>query len=77
MASVRILRCPSCGSYALSERCPCGATRVPPRPPKYSPDDKYADYRRRYKELHLEENHLRRMHPLEAKRKGIQQPEDK
>jgi H/ACA ribonucleoprotein complex subunit 3 len=51
----RILRCPVCGSYALTEQCPCGGARIPPRPPKYSPDDKYAEYRRRYKELHLEE----------------------
>jgi H/ACA ribonucleoprotein complex subunit 3 len=51
----RILRCPACGSYALTEQCPCGDTRIPPRPPKYSPDDKYAEYRRRYKEQHAEE----------------------
>jgi H/ACA ribonucleoprotein complex subunit 3 len=50
----RILRCPLCGSYALTEQCPCSGARIPPKPPKYSPDDKYAEYRRRYKELHPE-----------------------
>jgi len=51
----QILRCPSCGSYGLKEACSCGSTRIAPRPPKYSPEDKYADYRRKYKELHPEE----------------------
>jgi rRNA maturation protein Nop10 len=55
-----ILKCPSCLSYGLSEGCACGAHRVSPKPPKYSPEDKWASYRRKYKE----------MHPLEALRKG-------
>ena len=67
----RILKCPACGTYALTEHCPCGAARLPPRPPKYSPDDRYAEYRRKYKELHPDENQGKKMHPLEAKRKGL------
>lgn len=50
-----ILRCPQCGSYSLHEQCSCGATRISPRPPKYSPEDKYASYRRKYKEEHPDE----------------------
>ncbi|HJX05775.1 MAG TPA: nucleolar RNA-binding Nop10p family protein, partial [Candidatus Nanoarchaeia archaeon] len=44
-----ILKCPSCGNYGLSAKCSCGQTRAKPKPPKYSPEDKYADYRRKYK----------------------------
>ncbi|HLD05834.1 MAG TPA: nucleolar RNA-binding Nop10p family protein [Candidatus Nanoarchaeia archaeon] len=46
MTHPTILQCPSCKSYALSESCPCGGKRVSPRPPKYSPEDKYGHYRR-------------------------------
>ncbi len=41
-----LLKCPGCKSYALSEICACGSLRVSPRPPKYSPEDKYGRYRR-------------------------------
>ena len=51
MAS-RILKCPACGSYGLSAPCACGKARTTVLPPKYSPEDKYGSYRRRYKELH-------------------------
>ena len=51
MSGVRILKCPKCASYALEAQCPCGGTRVQVNPPKYSPDDKYASYRRKYKEM--------------------------
>jgi H/ACA ribonucleoprotein complex subunit 3 len=45
-----ILRCPSCFSYGLSIDCSCGSKRVFPKPPKYSPEDKYGEYRRIAKE---------------------------
>jgi H/ACA ribonucleoprotein complex subunit 3 len=45
-------KCPSCGSYSLTESCACGSMRVSPKPPKYSPEDKYGRYRRQYKEEH-------------------------
>jgi H/ACA ribonucleoprotein complex subunit 3 len=45
-----ILKCQSCASYALSETCQCGGKRVAVQPPKYSPEDKYGHYRRKYKE---------------------------
>jgi len=47
-----ILRCSKCKSYGLEPKCGCGGTRSKPKPPKYSPEDKYADYRRQYKEEH-------------------------
>lgn len=45
----QIRKCPVCGSYGLSAACPCGAERLSPKPPKYSPEDRYAKYRRQYK----------------------------
>ncbi|MBR9692591.1 ribosome biogenesis protein [Candidatus Woesearchaeota archaeon] len=45
-----ILKCPKCGSYSLKESCDCGEKRISPKPPKWSPEDKYASYRRKYKE---------------------------
>ncbi|MBN2142190.1 ribosome biogenesis protein [Candidatus Woesearchaeota archaeon] len=47
---MHILKCEKCGSYGLSNKCSCGGTRHKPKPPKYSHDDKYGDYRRKYKE---------------------------
>jgi len=47
-----ILKCGACGSYGLSQECPCGGKRASPAPAKYSPEDKYGDYRRKYKEMH-------------------------
>ena len=46
-----ILKCISCGSYGLSESCNCGSKRLEPKPAKYSPEDKYARYRREAKKL--------------------------
>jgi H/ACA ribonucleoprotein complex subunit 3 len=44
-----ILKCRGCGSYGLTEECECGEKRIRPVPAKYSPEDKYAEYRRRAK----------------------------
>ncbi|MBW2987910.1 RNA-protein complex protein Nop10 [Candidatus Woesearchaeota archaeon] len=45
-----ILKCQECGAYTLTEQCKCGGVAVPAKPPKYSPEDPYGDYRRRAKE---------------------------
>lgn len=45
-----ILKCPKCESYGLDEQCNCGSKRQIITPPKYSPEDKYARYRRQAKE---------------------------
>jgi len=50
-----ILKCPKCGSYDIKEDCTCGHKRIEPKPPKYSPEDKYGRYRREAKKL-VEEN---------------------
>ncbi len=55
--ATHILKCSACGSYALTGACPCGGVRVRVMPPKYSPEDKYASYRRKYKELEAQGQH--------------------
>lgn len=47
---VNILKCPTCGSYGLKEMCICNTKRLTVKPAKYSPEDKYAKYRRMAKE---------------------------
>ncbi|MBC8501485.1 MAG: ribosome biogenesis protein [Nanoarchaeota archaeon] len=42
----RILKCAKCGNYGLTENCSCGGKKINPKPPKYSPEDKYGEYRR-------------------------------
>ena len=42
-----ILKCEDCQEYTISEECPkCGKRAVSMKPAKYSPQDKYAKYRR-------------------------------
>ena len=48
----KIQRCPECGMYTLSDRCKgCGVKTVNPKPPKFSPEDKYGEYRRKQKKF--------------------------
>jgi H/ACA ribonucleoprotein complex subunit 3 len=47
-----ILKCQNCGNYVLSETCSCGGKAIENKPPKYSPDDKYGEYRRQAKQEH-------------------------
>ncbi|MFQ5832747.1 MAG: RNA-protein complex protein Nop10 [Candidatus Thorarchaeota archaeon] len=55
----RLFKCRACGHYTLESRdCPrCGESVVTPHPPKYSPQDRYGEYRRKAKKrarLHYE-----------------------
>jgi len=44
----KIRRCPSCNGYSLKKRCErCDERTVNPKPPHYSPEDKYGEYRRK------------------------------
>ncbi|MGV8169538.1 MAG: nucleolar RNA-binding Nop10p family protein [Candidatus Nanoarchaeia archaeon] len=45
-----ILKCGSCKSYGLEEECVCGSKRERVIPARYSPEDRYAEYRRKAKE---------------------------
>ena len=51
-----ILKCGACGSYGLDAKCSCGGTRSKPKPPRYSPEDRYGEYRRKFKENERLEN---------------------
>ncbi len=43
-----IRKCPACGTYTLSGLCPkCQEKTLSSAPPRYSPEDKYGDLRRR------------------------------
>ncbi len=44
-----ILKCTKCGKYTLKDTCSCGSNALTPKPAKFSPDDKYASYRRKAK----------------------------
>lgn len=46
-----LFKCTKCDEYTLNQKqCPkCGGVVVDPKPPKYSPQDKYGEYRRRAK----------------------------
>ncbi|MHA1926705.1 MAG: RNA-protein complex protein Nop10 [Candidatus Thorarchaeota archaeon] len=47
----RLFKCTECDQYTLEEeKCPvCGGSVVSPQPPKYSPQDRYGEYRRKAK----------------------------
>jgi H/ACA ribonucleoprotein complex subunit 3 len=42
-----IRRCPACGLYSTKDICTCGAHTVSAHPAKFSPDDRYGEYRRK------------------------------
>ena len=53
-----ILRCRRCRAYSMEEKCRCGGEAITTRPPKYTPKDKYAKYRRIAKRNGLEKEGL-------------------
>ncbi len=47
---MKLLKKCGCGAYTLGEKCPrCGAKTFSAHPPKYSPEDRLAEYRRKAK----------------------------
>jgi len=43
-------KCGACRQYTLRDTCPkCGGATFMPIPAKYSPEDRYGEYRRRLK----------------------------
>lgn len=55
MSRELLKRCIACSEYTLKEPCPyCDEPARSPRPPKYSPEDRYGEYRRRLKRLEAE-----------------------
>ena len=48
-----ILKCPKCGTYTLKEKCSKDKEKtITTKPAKFSPEDKFGDYRRLYKKTH-------------------------
>ncbi len=42
----RIRKCVKCYRYTLKERCPvCGSETIFPHPARFSPEDRYVEYR--------------------------------
>ncbi|MCX6767829.1 MAG: RNA-protein complex protein Nop10 [Candidatus Micrarchaeota archaeon] len=47
---MKLLKKCGCGNYSMRDECPaCGAKTFSVHPPKYSPEDKFAEYRRKAK----------------------------
>lgn len=46
---MHILKCANCKTYGLSVDCSCGFKKERVVPPRFSPEDKYAEYRRQAK----------------------------
>lgn len=45
-----MFKCPACKRYTLEPKCPaCGEAAISPMPARYSPQDRYGDYRRAMK----------------------------
>jgi H/ACA ribonucleoprotein complex subunit 3 len=54
-----ILICPECKKYTLKDVCTaCKQKTSQTKPPKYSPEDKYAKFRRQVKEQEYQEKGL-------------------
>jgi len=52
-------KCTKCGKYTLEESCPsCEVPTIIPRPPKFSPEDKYAKMKRDLKKPELAQKGL-------------------
>lgn len=50
MSKLKIKKCKECDSYTLKETCPnCESDTGNPHPPKFSPEDRYGEYRRKLK----------------------------
>jgi len=46
-----ILKCPKCNTYTLEKHCSkCNTKTLTPKPAKYTIEDKYGKYRRKYKQ---------------------------
>ncbi len=45
----RIFKCTKCNKYTMKETCDCGNKTLLSRPLKYTPNDKFAVYRRKAK----------------------------
>lgn len=48
---VQILKCNKCNIYTLNNKCPnCSSITITNKPARFSLEDKYGEYRRKYKD---------------------------
>ena len=48
---MEMLKCSKCSRYTFGSKCPaCGSATRDPKPMRFSPEDRYAKYRRMAKE---------------------------
>lgn len=52
----QILYCTNCQKYLLEETCECGTKTISTKPAKFSLNDKYSEYRLKYKNSMKSEN---------------------
>lgn len=48
-------KCEICGIYTLKERCSCKNLTSVPIPPRFSPQDRFGEYRRKLKAIQKKE----------------------
>ncbi|MBU7023167.1 MAG: RNA-protein complex protein Nop10 [Theionarchaea archaeon] len=46
---MKLKKCTVCGRYTLKDMCACGGRADTVKPPRFSPEDKYGEYRRKLK----------------------------
>jgi H/ACA ribonucleoprotein complex subunit 3 len=44
-------KCKVCGKYTIKDICSCGNETIVPIPPRFSPQDRFGEYRRRLKKI--------------------------
>ena len=47
-----ILKCKECKNYTMEKICKCGSEALTTKPSKFSIEDKYGNYRLKYKKEH-------------------------
>jgi len=48
--TLHILKCTECGTYTLKSSCPaCSSASISPKPARYSPEDRWGEWRRKAK----------------------------
>ncbi|UCG69485.1 MAG: RNA-protein complex protein Nop10 [Thermoplasmata archaeon] len=52
-------KCKVCGRYSLKDLCLCGNETSVPIPPRFSPQDRYGEYRRRLKDINKKESNVK------------------
>ncbi len=51
-------KCKICDKYTLKEVCSCGNETNVPIPPRFSPQDRYGEYRRKLKKITINEDKI-------------------